>query len=300
MLCLMSSNVPQGIGFAPRPGPAHVIVLGNEKGGSGKSTTAMHVAVHLLRQGYRVGCLDLDARQGTLRRYIKNRLDFAKAKGLQIASPTYAVIERVELESRSDSIKREEAMLDAFIGEFQASHDFLIVDTPGSDSSLARRALGHADTLLTPMNDSFVDLDILGQIDSETYKVARLSHYSEVVWEQRKTRAARGGRAIDWVVMRNRLGTLDSYNNRAMETALGELSARIGFRLIHGLTERVIFRELFLKGLTLLDLRDVGDEVKLSMSHIAARQEVAQLVAALNLEDGAATNPSLGTGRNAP
>jgi len=74
----METEVTRLAGFTPHEGPAHVIVLGNEKGGSGKSTTAMHLAVHLVRQGYRVGCLDLDARQGTLRRYIKNRLDYSK------------------------------------------------------------------------------------------------------------------------------------------------------------------------------------------------------------------------------
>lgn len=296
----MSNGIPEDEAAAPRDGPAHVIVLGNEKGGSGKSTTAMHVAVHLLRQGYKVGCLDLDARQGTLRRYIKNRLDYAKAQGIDLVSPTYAVIERVELESRSESAAREMTMLDAFITEFRSSHDFLIVDTPGSDTSLSRRALGHADTLLTPMNDSFIDLDILGQVDSDGTTVLRLSHFAEVIWEQRKIRAERGSRAIDWVVMRNRLGTLDSHNNRAMEAALGELSERVGFRVIHGLTERVIFRELFPKGLTLLDLRDVGGDVKLNMSHIAARQEVAQLVSSLNLIDDNGGNSPENTGRTAP
>ncbi len=298
MLLDMETEVTQSAVFTPREGPAHVIVLGNEKGGSGKSTTAMHLAVHLVRQGYRVGCVDLDARQGTLRRYIKNRLDYAKAHELPLASPIYAVIERVELENRSESEAREAAMLDAFIAEFQSSSDFLIVDTPGSDSSLARRALTHADTLLTPMNDSFIDLDILGQIDPESLKVVRLSHYAETVFEQRKARAAMGRRAIDWVVMRNRLGTLDSRNNQAVETAIAELSERLSFRIVPGLTERVIYRELFPKGLTLLDLRDVGDEVKLTMSLIAARQEVAQVVSALGV--GADVNSSESTGRNGP
>ena len=294
----METVVTQSAGFTPRDGPAHVIVLGNEKGGSGKSTTAMHLAIHLVRQGYRVGCLDLDARQGTLRRYIKNRLDYSKAHKLRLASPIYAVIERVELENRLESEARETAMLDAFIAEFQSNSDFLIVDTPGSDSPMARRALTHADTLLTPMNDSFIDLDILGQIDPGSSKVVRLSHYAETVFEQRKARAVMGRRAIDWIIMRNRLSTLDSRNNQAVETALVELSERLFFRVAPGLTERVIYRELFPKGLTLLDLRDVGDEVKLTMSLIAARQELAQMVSALEI--GANVNSSESTGRNGP
>ena len=297
MLLDMETEVTQLAGFTPREGPAHVIVLGNEKGGSGKSTTAMHLAVHLVRQGYQVGCLDLDARQGTLRRYIANRPTI-RGHELPLASPIYAVIERVKLEKRSESEAREIAMLDAFIVEFQSSSDFLIVDTPGSDSSMARRALTHANTLLTPMNDSFIDLDILGQIDPDTLKVVRLSHYAESVFEQRKARAMMGRRAIDWIIMRNRLGTLDSRNNQAVETALVELSERLSFRVVPGLTERVIYRELFPKGLTLLDLRDAGDEVKLTMSLIAARQEVAQMVSALGI--GADLNSSESTGRNGP
>ena len=280
----------------PRERLAHVVVLGNEKGGSGKSTSAMHLAVHLVRQGYRVGCLDLDARQGTLRRYIKNRLNYMQKRGFKLGSPTYAVIERVELESRSESEARESDMLDAFIAEFQSGADFLIIDTPGSDSSLSRRALAHADTLLTPMNDSFVALDILGQVDVESSRVVRLSHYAESVFEQRKKRASLGRRPIDWAVMRNRLGTLDSRNNKAVEHALGELSLRLSFRMVPGLTERVIYRELFPKGLTLLDLRDIGDELKLSMSLIAARQEVAQLVATLGI--GSDVNLLENTGRD--
>ena len=42
---------------------AHLIVLGNEKGGSGKSTTAVHIAVALAHDGQRVGMVDLDGRQ---------------------------------------------------------------------------------------------------------------------------------------------------------------------------------------------------------------------------------------------
>jgi chromosome partitioning protein len=296
---MMSNDNPEDTNFAPFKGTGHVIVLGNEKGGSGKSTTAMHIAVHLVRQGYRVGCLDLDTRQGTLRRYIKNRIDYIKANELTLASPTYAVIERVELESRSESETRENTMLDTLIREFRDSHDFLIIDTPGSDTTISRRAIVHADTLLTPMNDSFIDLDILGQVNSDGSKVLRLSHFAEVIWEQRKTRAARGSRAIDWVVMRNRLGTLDSRNNRLMEQALGELSERVGFRIVPGLTERVIFRELFPKGLTLHDLRDVGDEIRLNMSHIAARQEVTQLVTMLGVEGAIIANSPKNTGRTA-
>ena len=262
---------------------AHVIVLANEKGGSGKSTTAMHVATYLSRKGFRVGCLDLDARQGTLQRYINNRIKYLNDKELELVIPAFSVMEKIERENRSDSDLQESKALDLVIGELRSINDFLVVDTPGSNSFLARHVLQYADTLLTPMNDSFVDLDVLGEVDPDSFKVTRLSHYADQVFQQRKRRAAQGGRAIDWVVMRNRLATLDSHNNRVMGLALEELANRIGFRVVHGLTERVIFRELFLKGLTLLDLRDIDGEIKLSMSCIAARQEITHLVNKLHL-----------------
>src|SRR5207245_10765021 len=66
------------------PGRAHVLVIGNEKGGSGKSTTAMHIVVSLLGDGGRVATIDLDARQGTLPRYVDNRIAYAKRKGIDL------------------------------------------------------------------------------------------------------------------------------------------------------------------------------------------------------------------------
>ena len=271
----------------PAPGPvappARIVVLGNEKGGSGKSTTAMHVVVHLLREGWRVGCLDLDVRQGTLSRYVRNRAAWAKEKDVDLPLPSCVRPDPVTADRRQDAEAQEAAAFDAHLAELAAANDFVVIDTPGSDTFLARRAVTRADTLITPLNDSFVDLDILAEVDPETLRVIRPSHYAETVWEQRKLRARAGGRPIDWVVIRSRLATLDSQNHRFVSAALAELSRRIGFRTAPGFTERVIYRELFPKGLTLLDLREAETGVKLSMSHVAARHEIHQLVAALAL-----------------
>jgi chromosome partitioning protein len=68
-----------------------------------------------------------------------------------------------------------------------------------------------------------------------------------------------------------------------MASVIEALSRRIGFRVAAGLSERVIYKELFLNGLTLLDLKRGGAGPSLTMSHVAARQEVRDLVAALNL-----------------
>src|SRR5262245_61592558 len=68
---------------------AHVIVLGNEKGGSGKSTTAMHNAVALMKAGQRVATIDLDGRQKTLTHYVEHRRAWAERTGVPLDLPTH-------------------------------------------------------------------------------------------------------------------------------------------------------------------------------------------------------------------
>lgn len=128
-----------------------------------------------------------------------------------------------------------------------------------------------------------MDLDLLAKVDPESYAVLAPSTYSAMVWEQKKKRATRDGGSIDWIVMRNRMAMIDSRNTRAMQSVLYQLSKRIGFRIVPGFGERVVFRELFLKGLTLLDLRERRAGVRLNMSHVAARQEVRALLDAVGL-----------------
>jgi chromosome partitioning protein len=256
-----------------RASGAHVIVLGNEKGGSGKSTTAMHVIVGLLHERRRVGCIDLDVRQGTLSRYLANRADYCRRGGVRLLLPEQTMIDQAD-----------QVVLDCAIAELKRRCDVVVIDCPGSDTPLSRRAHAMADTLITPLNDSFIDFDVLAHVDPDSIKVVRPSHYAEMVWEQRKQRALERRAPIDWIVMRNRLAALDARNKRDVTHALSALAQRIGFRLAPGFGERVIFRELFLKGLTLLDLRQTGTTA-LSMSHVAARQEVRGLLQALRLPE---------------
>jgi chromosome partitioning protein len=143
---------------------------------------------------------------------------------------------------------------------------------------VARAAILRADTLVTPMNDSFVDLDLIGQVHPENFKVTKPSFYAELIWNSRTQRAKATGRSVDWVVLRNRLQHIESHNLKRVGAALSELSRRVGFRVIPGLGERVIYRELFPKGLTLLDLGDLGE---VGLGHIAARQELREMIAGL-------------------
>ena len=255
---------------------AHVIVVGNEKGGTGKSTVAMHLAVALLALGAAVGTIDLDARQATLSRYVENRRKRV-AQGYALGMPDHEAV------LPSADGKDDEARFLAVFHRLAALHDVLLIDTPGSDHPLSRLGHSFADTLVTPLNDSFVDLDVLAKVDGDSMKIVRPGHYSEMVWETKKARALRGGKAgIDWFVLRNRLSTLDARNKREMERLLSALAKRIGFRLVEGLNERVIYRELFLDGLTLLDLGENAG-VPMSLSHVAARQELRLLVDGLGL-----------------
>lgn len=263
-------------------GPGHVIVVGNEKGGCGKSTTAMHLAVGLMLEGLSVATIDLDIRQASLSRYVANRESYMRAIGKPVPLPEHfagadVFSENGVLRDANDTAQR----LGLLVAGARVNHDALVIDTPGSDTPLSRQAHSHADTLVTPINDSFVDLDVLGHIDARRKQVMGPSHYSEMVFEQRKARAARDGGEVDWIVVRNRLSTLDSHNTRDVEWALGQFSKRLGFRVIPGFSERVIFRELFLVGLTIMDLKEASGGQPLSYSHLAARQEVRTLVDSL-------------------
>ena len=250
---------------------AHRIVFANEKGGTGKSTTAVHVAVALAAAGYRVAALDLDIRQKTLARYLDNRAATGRRRGLDLPTASHAVL-----------LLLTPAGLDQEIARLGHGADYVIVDTPGRDDPLARAAIAIADTLVTPMNDSFVDLDLIGQVDAETFKVKKPSFYAELIWDLRKVRAKSDGGTVDWVVLRNRLQHLEAHNMRRVGAALDELSKRVGFRVIPGLGERVIYRELFPQGLTLLDIESLE---RVGLSHIAARQELREMVAGLALPD---------------
>ena len=250
-------------------GQAHYIVFANEKGGTGKSTTAVHVAVALTMQGHKVAVLDLDPRQRTVTRYLENREETTRRRQISLPTPQYAVHEGdvlAELEQRVESLSD--------------GMDFVVVDTPGRDDRFAKYMAARANTLVTPMNDSFVDFDLIGQVDPESFKVRKLSFYSELIWEARKARAKSDGVTIDWVLLRNRLQHIEARNMRRVGEALGELSKRVGFRVIPGLSERVIYRELFPSGLTLLDKGHLGE---LGVSHIAARQELREMVSGLSL-----------------
>jgi chromosome partitioning protein len=262
---------------------ARVICLGNEKGGSGKSTTAMHITVALMKMGQKVGAIDLDCRQKSFSRYIHNRTRWAEKKKRDIQVPTLKPVDRSAQEMRTRAELEEKSQFDAALSELCTTCDYVVIDSPGSDTYLSRLGHASADTIITPINDSFIDLDLIADIDPETNEVIGPSLYSEMVWDSRKKRALADRVSIDWILMRNRLSSLDAKNKRKMADALEKLSPRTGFRIAPGFGERVIYRELFPLGLTLLDVEEAGADITFSMSHVAARQELRDLMVTLKL-----------------
>ncbi len=260
----------------------YVIVLGNEKGGSGKSTSSIHIIVALLREGYRVGAMDLDARQGTLAGTLAARKHFVESKGIDLPLPEFRSVHRSSLDNRVEAEAEERERFDAAAGEFSGM-DVVVIDCPGADTYLSRYGHSHADTLITPINDSFVDFSMLAKVDPDNHDIVNPSIYSEMVWEARKNRFSRDRGKIDWIVMRNRLAASSMRSKRDVGATLELLAKRIGFRTLKGFGERVIFRELYLQGLTLMDVREANIGIAMGLSHIAARTEVRALVSAIKL-----------------
>ncbi len=263
---------------------AHVIVCGNEKGGSGKTTTSMHIIVALLKSGYKVATVDLDARQQSLSRYVENRKNWSRTAKLSLEMPNHFNFHRSDMDRKSDAESQDFSSFVQIIGEMEQEHDFILIDTPGSDNYLMRLAHSMADTLVTPLNDSFVDFDVLGKVDPHTLEINSVSHYAKMVRDARRHRRIADNGLLDWVVVRNRLSTLVSRNQQNMLNCIKELSLRLGFRIADGISERVIFREFFPMGLTALDDMDYGTlGTKPTLSHLAARQEIRQLLTSLRL-----------------
>ncbi|MBC7164382.1 MAG: AAA family ATPase [Roseovarius sp.] len=267
---------------------AHIIVIGNEKGGAGKSTVSMHLATALARLGHRVSALDLDLRQRSFGRYADNRARFMAREGLDLPSARLVELPGIAADQVGEGGNLDDRRLAQAMAAAEPESDFIVIDCPGAHTRLSQVAHSLADTLVTPLNDSFIDFDLLAHIDTDGLKVLGPSVYSEMVWNARQMRAQAGLRPIDWVVLRNRVGAQQMVNKEKMGRALDALARRIGFRVAPGFNERVIFRELFPRGLTLLDLKDIGVR-QLNISNIAARQELRDLVKTLDLPGVAAT-----------
>lgn len=260
---------------------AHVIVVGNEKGGCGKTTVSMHLAVGLLRLGFKVGCIDLDHRQQSLGRYFANRRAWMDRSKIDLPTPVMVVMQPSSAELKAQAVAQEKAGLTALLDHLSGQCDFVVIDCPGSDVALARHAHVHADTLISPINDSLLDLDLLGRLDPVSWELAAAGVYANLVWELRRERRQAHRSGIDWLVTRSRLSALTDRNKQKMAEILPRMSKVLGFRLSDGFGERVIYRYLFLWGLTVLDMDQAGISMGTSKSNLSAREEVIDLLRAL-------------------
>jgi chromosome partitioning protein len=263
---------------------AHVVVLANEKGGSGKSTLAFLFTIGLLGLGQRVATIDLDGRQKTLTHFIENRSAWSKKSGLDLELPLHSCVDLGgSLQIQRNEFLEKSQLIQA-LSVVEQNVDFIIVDTPGSNSFLMCLAHLIADTIVTPLNDSFLDFDVLGTVDPATYDVTGRSHYSELVQMMRRERQRLDETAIQWFVVRNRLAMHASSNKRQIARVLGKLSRELGFRWTDGLCERTIYREYFPYGVTVFD--DL-DGANLNRGPIVglqtARDEVTKLLSGLRL-----------------
>lgn len=269
-----------------------VIVVGNEKGGAGKSTLAIHIACGLLHAGRRVAIIDLDLRQRSMAKFFANRAAWMAGNNQVLPMPVEPDMGDGKALARADE-PTQLARFEAAIAQARAEADVILIDTPGGDTLLSRTAHGLADQIVTPMNDSFVDFDLLGQIDPVTLELLKPSIYSESVWEARKHRAITEGRqaTIDWIVVVNRMAVAAARNRQRLEERMEKLARRVGFRIGPGLRDRVIYRELFPFGLTVADLSNEVRPVAVSLAHVAARQEMRSLMLALGLDGSALDAP---------
>jgi chromosome partitioning protein len=248
----------------------HLIVFANEKGGVGKSTLAFHTCVGLCSAGEKVAVLDLDRRQQSLADALASREATARGLEVDLPSPRYTV-----LENQSGSMLAQE------ISRIGAGSRFVIIDLAGQDSTVARYAIALANTLITPINNSLVDIDALAKIDPVNMRVKEPNRFANLVEDLRRERELCGMPPIDWVVVKNRLRTAEKKQRQYVDQALNDLSQTLRFRVTQGLSERVAYRELYLFGLTHLDLKLFPPLSRLN-KHV--EPEVSRLISDLALD----------------
>ncbi len=277
-----------------------VIVVGNEKGGSGKSTVAMHIAMALIKSGQSVATIDLDTRQKSFTTYIENRRAWAKHAARDLEIPNHLCFDETDNPTTADERSEGSREFAEVLESLARDYAYIVIDTPGHDGHLTRLAHLKADILVTPLNDSFVDFDVLGTVDPATFAVTGTSHYAQMVDDARSQRQLLDGVTPDWIVLRNRLSTLGSRNKRLVGEGLQELAQRLNFRCVEGLAERVIFREFYPRGLTAVDDLDESTlGTRPTMSHVTARLEIENLLESMGLSAPAASGETLDRARDA-
>lgn len=262
---------------------AQIIVFANEKGGVGKSTLAFHTAIFLARAGQKVLAIDLDRRQRSLERALENREATCRSLGIDLPSPQHLALGHPS-----------GAMLMQEIARAGHNCQTVIIDVPGHDSPIARRAIAMADKLVTPVNPNFIDLDSVAQFNPATRKFNRLGKFAEMVSQLQSERHERGLSKTDWMIVKNRVRRNERVQLERFNQAIDQLPAHINARLTCGLPERVAFRELFLFGLTYADCGDLPEVGAFKMQNGDA---MTRLLGEMDVLDGHIAASKSGTAR---
>lgn len=258
---------------------SYVFTIGNIKGGAGKTTVCMHLITMLMKQGIKVASIDTDCYQHSLTSYIKNREKYNEKNKAKLLLPIHFLIEI------NNKIKQEEEKIifEDTLAKAKDLAQIVIIDTPGNFCNISSIAHSYADTIITPINDSFLDLNLLVETDPSSLKINKMSIYTQMVWQQKLQRAQRNKEEINWIILRNRLSTLNAKNKKALSKVINKFAKKIGCKIAPGFTERVIYKELFLTGMTLIDLD--SKKSSFSLSHIAARQEMRSFLNFLKIKN---------------
>ena len=282
--------------------PGRIIVFSNLKGGTGKSTTALSVIVGLLRRGKSVASLDLDMDQEALSRYLFNRTRFAKLTKLRIGMPDHHRFTEIDPGGNGAELSTRLDILSGLIDNLVAENDYLVIDCPSLDNPLTRAVTARADVLTSPVNESFLDIDVIGEVRGSPPTVTRVGPFAEMIGAEMQRRRDEGIDQLEWIVVRNRRNPSATRHTAAIGTVLGELSRNLSFRVADGFVDRLIFRELFLVGLSILDLRKDDPLIASNSSHRSAYEEASNLLQSVGktlFADGAGAERLSGENRPA-
>lgn len=221
-----------------------IIVASGVKGGTGKSTITLHLATYLFLSGKKISTIDYDFPQFSFTRYYENR---KKNKNASVWEKHQCIKDLTYVPEMNDQT-------------------IYIIDTPGHYNENIIKLHKHADVIITPINDSFMDIDTIMQVEHEKWVLP--GSYYESILENKKEK-----KDSLWLVVRNRSSSINSKHKQNVEIRLQELAKKLNFTPMQGFKERNIFRELFTNGLSVLDM----DQNKLAISHLAAKIEIKML-----------------------